>query len=167
LPESLRDWFGVGATWVQDFGTGNFDYSESLALLMSRYSWGRWRFGAKLGTGFIMAGGQRFAPLEPGLEAGVRLGDLHIQAAGTFIVPISDVSHGVYTQLSGYGLEGRLALGYPVWRSLGVQLALASRRFGFDLELPGDVLIDQAPAPARASMVDRYTSVYLGLTVEL
>jgi hypothetical protein len=167
LPERIRDWFGIGATWVQDFGTGDFDYSESLAQLMSRYAWGRWRFGAKLGTGFIAAGGQRFAPLEPGLEAGVRFGDLFINAAGTFILPISDVSHGVYTELSGYGLEGRLTLDYRVWRSLGVQLSLASRRFAFDLESPDGILIGGAPAPARSSMVDRYTSGYFGVVVNL
>jgi hypothetical protein len=169
LPERIRDWFGVGATWVQDYGTGDFDYSESVALVMSRYSWGRWRVGAKLGTGFVMAGGQRFAPLEPSLELGGRFGDLFVQAVGTFVAPISDVSHSIYTDISGYGLEGRIALDYQVWRWLGVQLSLASRRFAFDLALPDSsvVLGDGAPAPRASSMVDRYTSGYLGVIVSL
>lgn len=169
LPARLRDGFGIGATWVQDFGTGDFDYSESVALLMSRYSWGRWRLGATLGTGFVMAGGQRFIPLEPGLEVGGRFGDLFVHVSGTFIAPVSDVNHTLYTDISGYGLDGRLALDYRVWRSLGVQLSLASRRFAFDLELPdGDiVLTGGAPVPRSSSMVDRYTSGYLGLIVNL
>lgn len=169
LPESIRDWFGVGATWVQDYGTGDFDYSESVAHVMSRYSWGRWRVGAKLGTGFVMAGGQRFAPLEPSLELGGRFGRLFVQAVGTFVAPISDVSHSIYTDISGYGLEGRLALDYRVWRWLGVQLSLASRRFAFDLDLPDSsvVLSDGAAVPRSSSMVDRYTSGYLGLSVSL
>jgi hypothetical protein len=169
LPEHWRDWFGIGSIWVQDFGTGDFDYSESLALLMSRYSWGRWRVGAKLGTGFIMAGGQRFVPLEPGLEAGGRFGDLLVHVTGTFIAPISDVSHTIYTDISGYGLEGRLSFDYRIWRWLGVQLSLASRRFAFDLSLPDSdiVLTDGGPAPGSSSMVDRYTSGYVGVTMSL
>ena len=171
LPEGARDYLGIGATWVQDFGTGRFAYSKQLARLMSRYSLGRWRFGAGVGTGYQHTGvdllDQRFSLVEPSLEAGARFGDFSLDAAGNVVIPVGYSATSLYAELSGYGVEGRVALDYHLWRWLGVQLSLSLSRFDFDLDAPDDIVLDGAPAPSRANVVDRYASGYLGVSVSL
>jgi hypothetical protein len=171
LPAGMRDYLGIGATWVQDLGTGRFDYSKQLARLMSRFTSGRWRFGASLGTGYQHTGAdlleERFSFVEPSLEAGVRFGELAIDATGNVILPLGYTATTLYSELSGYGVEGRVAFDYRLWRWLGVQLSLALSRFDFDLSAPDDILLDGVPVPGRANLVDHYASGYLGVSMSL
>ncbi|HTV19113.1 MAG TPA: hypothetical protein VMG12_10590 [Polyangiaceae bacterium] len=172
LPERWRDYLGVGATWVQDLGTGRFSYTKSVARIMSRQSFGRWRFGASVGAGYQESGVdllvQRLSLIEPALEAGVRLGELSVTAAGSVALPLGYSETTLYTDLSGYGVEGRVAFDYRLWRWLGVQLSLGWSRFDFDFEAPDvNFRLDGAPLPRSANVVNQYTSAYLGVSMSL
>jgi len=171
LPERVRDWFGVGASWVQDFDTSRFHYSQALGFVSSHYTLGRWRFGARLGLGFLEAGvellDQRFALVEPALDASARFGELTIDTTWAFIAPVGYADHSVYSNLSGYGLEGRVTLDYRVWRWLGVQLSAALGRFDYHLESPDIILLDGAAPPNEMTVLDLYTSGFLGLSASL
>jgi len=172
------DWLGFGATWVQDYGTGRFHYTEALASVMSRYLTGMWRFGAQLGAGFLHSGAdilnQRYIVLKPSVDAGAHWGEFTASAGVGLFAPLTDVGPSFYGDYRGYGVEGRLALDYRLWRWLGVQLSAALSRLDFDLESPvddaeldrGDTLPD-ATVPSSVTVVDRYTTVLLSLTVNL
>jgi tetratricopeptide (TPR) repeat protein len=172
------DWLGFGASWVQDYGTGPFHYTEALASVMSRYLAGPWRFGAQLGGGFLHTGvdvlNQRYILLKPSVDAGVQLGNFSTSASFGLLAPLTAVGSSLYGDYRGYGVEGRLALDYRLWRWLGVQLSAALSRLEFDLDSPdgdanldgGDMLPDMEP-PSSVTVVDRYTTVLLSLSVNL
>lgn len=172
------DWLGFGASWVQDYGTGPFHYTEALASVMSRHLAGPWRLGAQLGGGFLHTGvdvlNQRYILLKPSVDAGAQFGNFSADASVGLFAPLTAVGPSFYGDYRGYGVEGRLALDYRLWRWLGVQLSAALSRLEFDLDSPADgaelARGDMRPAvaaPSSVTVVDRYTTVLLSLTVNL
>lgn len=164
-------WLGFGASWVQDYGMGRFNYTEALGAVTSRYLVGRWHFGAQLGVGYLSSGtevlSQRYALIKPSAEAGVRLGALSARAIAAFIIPVEEVGNSLYTRSSGYGGEGALVLDYRLWRWLGTQVTGSLSRLALDLEDPADGLIDREQPPPSVSVLDQYTSLFVSLSASL